>query len=761
MDRQPLLNDQQRNNQSDVVSITMEKESTANARSLKERHSVQRSLGFKNMVIYVLLFVNFVLCSKLYSTWSAGNNNKNDKTGAFSATGCSTLGEEPEHEGGDASTPEFWIKMALILFLVLIGGVFAGKFFCSLLCSFAFIFHLDWECTSVECAASHVVHCNRLTIGLMGLDETNLQVLMASGTPTEQVHAETVYKLLSRGKHWVLVTLLLGNVIVNETLPVVLDSELGGGVVAILISTLLIVVFGEIIPQAVCARYGLAIGSYCAKPMLVFMYIMSPVSYPIAMLLDSWLGVHHGTTYRRTELKTLVSLHQVDGMGELTDDEVTIIASVLDLKEKAISTVMTPLEDVFTLSEDAILDEQLMEEIVNAGHSRIPIYRHDDPSNFIGMLLVKRLITYDPEDHIPVRQFKINSLPEAAPNTSCLDILNFFQEGRSHMAIVTSEPGGFGHPVGVITLEDVIEELLGEEIVDESDVYVDIHNKIRVIRKPSKNVKMIKSLKSLLQSPAVSDASPLLGNKGTGTDRRTVTMPIENNYMATGKTILLRNPSAALLDNAAMAQTTNANTAANAHIPPTTPQGGSSNTTVASPKPTTANGNKDSPVVNFKDQVKVVQEIASKDTPEEIHERSVTIEVPDTEGGVYTIDPPSDAAVAEAAGDAVAAQVQVVPAVPETTPAPAIAQVVEEEVVEEVTPRSAEVLFEAERPTTEVLVDETTTSSSSNPGAPTAPLQGSESTSTLLSSVADVSNVNSPASTSSKKNKKKKKKNNK
>ncbi|KAG0338594.1 hypothetical protein BG004_007163 [Podila humilis] len=429
----------------------------------------------------------------------------------------------PEHEGEDAGTIGFWVKMALIFLLVMVGGVFAG-----------------------------------LTIGLMGLDETNLHVLMASGSPTERVHAETVFKLLSRGKHWVLVTLLLGNVIVNETLPVVLDSELGGGVVAILISTLLIVVFGEIIPQAVCARYGLAIGAFCAKPMLMFMYIMSPVAYPIAMLLDSWLGVHHGTTYRRTELKTLVSLHQVDGIGELTDDEVTIIASVLDLKEKPVSMVMTPLEDVFTLSEDAVLDEELMEEIVSAGYSRIPIYRFDDASNFIGMLLVKRLITYDPEDHITVRQFTINSLPEVAPNTSCLDILNFFQEGRSHMAMVTSEPGGFGVPIGVITLEDVIEELLGEEIVDESDVYVDIHNKIRVIRKPARNVSMLKNLKNLLRSPAMSDAAtPLLASQQQQQQQQQQQgAPLDgqpsfavhvgdlhaghtpSSYMATGKTII-------------------------------------------------------------------------------------------------------------------------------------------------------------------------------------------------------------------------------
>ncbi|KAF9931181.1 hypothetical protein FBU30_010624 [Linnemannia zychae] len=486
-------------------------------------HYQQKSSRFKSTAIYVLFFINLVFLARICSTIlkpedilsSLRTQHNNDFSTLNAHSNNNKPHREPEHDhqGGSVETLDFWLKMALIVFLVMVGGIFAG-----------------------------------LTIGLMGLDETNLHVLMASGSPKEQFHAETVFGLLSRGKHWVLVTLLLGNVIVNETLPVVLDSELGGGVVAILISTLLIVIFGEIIPQAVCARYGLAIGAYCAKPMLILMYIMSPIAYPIAMLLDSWLGVHHGTTYRRTELKTLVSLHQVNGIGELTDDEVTIIASVLDLKEKSVLSVMTPLEDVFTLSEDAILDEELMEEIVSAGYSRIPVYRHDDPSNFIGMLLVKRLITYDPEDHIPVREFKINSLPEIAPNTSCLDILNFFQEGRSHMAIVTSDPSGFGLPVGVITLEDVIEELLGEEIVDESDVYVDVHNKIRVIRKPTRNVHMIKSLKTLLQSPALSDAAtPLLDptipptnyNSTVGLDHR-LSIPLEtsNQYIATGKTIL-------------------------------------------------------------------------------------------------------------------------------------------------------------------------------------------------------------------------------
>lgn len=79
----------------------------------------------------------------------------------------------------------------------------------------------------------------------MGLDETNLQVLIESGTPTESKNAKKVLSLLNRGKHWVLVTLLLSNVIVNETLPILLDDVLSGGWQAVCTSTALIVIFGE------------------------------------------------------------------------------------------------------------------------------------------------------------------------------------------------------------------------------------------------------------------------------------------------------------------------------------------------------------------------------------------------------------------------------------------------------------------------------------------------------------------------------------
>jgi metal transporter CNNM len=214
---------------------------------------------------------------------------------------------------------------------------------------------------------------------------------------------------------------------------------------------------------------------------LTLMYIMAPVAWPTAKLLDYLLGEDHGTVYKKAGLKTLVNLHRTmgDAGHQLNEDEVTIISAVLDLKEKSVGTIMTPMEYVFTLSADDVLDEETMDLILSQGYSRIPIHAVENEENFIGMLLVKMLITYDPEDCKPVRDFALATLPETRAVTSCLDIVNFFQKGKSHMVLVSDHPGDDHGALGVVTLEDVIEELIGEEIIDESDVFVDVHKAIR------------------------------------------------------------------------------------------------------------------------------------------------------------------------------------------------------------------------------------------------------------------------------------------
>ncbi|KAJ5522805.1 hypothetical protein N7513_013378 [Penicillium frequentans] len=351
--------------------------------------------------------------------------------------------DEPPKEPND---PSLWLYLGFSAALVLSGGAFAG-----------------------------------LTIALMGQDEVYLQVIQTSGEESEKKNAASVLNLLKRGKHWVLVTLLLSNVITNETLPIVLDRTLGGGWPAVLGSTALIVIFGEVVPQSICVRYGLPIGAWMAPCVLVLMYVMSPVAWPVAKLLDRLLGEDHGTIYKKAGLKTLVTLHRTLGEAgeQLTSDEVTIISAVLDLKEKSVGSIMTPMEDVFTMSADTVLDERTMDVILSQGYSRIPIHAPENPTNFVGMLLVKMLITYDPEDCKRVRDFALATLPETRPETSCLDIVNFFQEGKSHMVMVSEYPSEDRGALGVVTLEDVIEELIGEEIIDESDVFIDVHKAIR------------------------------------------------------------------------------------------------------------------------------------------------------------------------------------------------------------------------------------------------------------------------------------------
>jgi metal transporter CNNM len=226
-----------------------------------------------------------------------------------------------------------------------------------------------------------------------------------------------------------------------------------------------VVIFGEVIPQSVCVRYGLSIGAYMAPFVLGLMWILAPVAWPTAKLLDKLLGEDHGTVYKKSGLKTLVTLHKTLGSSptdRLNQDEVTIISAVLDLKDKAVGDIMTPMEDVFTMSADTVLDEPTMNIILSAGYSRIPIYEPGNDRNFVGMLLVKILITYDPEDCQKVNEFALATLPETRPETSCLDIVNFFQEGKSHMVLVSEYPGENFGAIGVVTLEDVIEELIGE-----------------------------------------------------------------------------------------------------------------------------------------------------------------------------------------------------------------------------------------------------------------------------------------------------------
>ncbi|EMD35783.1 hypothetical protein CERSUDRAFT_115736 [Gelatoporia subvermispora B] len=297
-----------------------------------------------------------------------------------------------------------------------------------------------------------------LTLGYMSLDETQLNVLSVSGTPKQKKYANQI-KPIRKDGHLLLVTLLLANMITNETLPVISDPVLGGGVQSVVVSTVLIVIFSEIIPQSLCTRYGLYFGAKMAGFVRVLIWTLAIVAWPVAKILEFALGPHHGIIYRRAELKELIAMHSSRGElgGDLKTDTVTIIGGALDLQEKVVSQAMTKIEDVFMLSINDKLGYETLRKICLTGHSRVPVYEEVEvpivprdfnagtsaPANvqkvkkIIGILLVKQCVLLDPKEETPLRNIPLNKVPFVPRNEPLLGILDRFQEGRSHMAIVS------------------------------------------------------------------------------------------------------------------------------------------------------------------------------------------------------------------------------------------------------------------------------------------------------------------------------------
>ncbi|RIB20341.1 hypothetical protein C2G38_1204159 [Gigaspora rosea] len=299
----------------------------------------------------------------------------------------------------------------------------------------------------------------------MSLDETNLNILTRSEDPKKRKYAARILPIRKNG-HLLLVTLLVCNVLVNETLPIIMDDVIGSGISAILASSALILLFGEIVPQAICSRYGLAIGAFFAWPTRILIWLTFIVSYPISKILDFVLGQNHGIIYRRAELKELIKYHESSTKrgGDLNTDSVTIIRGALDFQDKVAEDAITPLDKVFMISNDVILDRKTLNELYLCGYSRIPVYSGSQ-NNIEGVLLAKSLILYNPDEALPLKNFSTNPILKVEASTSLVDILNSFQEGKCHMALVVKE----SNPIGIITLEDILEELIQEEIYDESD----------------------------------------------------------------------------------------------------------------------------------------------------------------------------------------------------------------------------------------------------------------------------------------------------
>eukprot|EP00850_Spirogloea_muscicola_P019578 SM000194S04814 [mRNA] locus=s194:18458:22727:- [translate_table: standard] len=279
-----------------------------------------------------------------------------------------------------------------------------------------------------------------LTLGLMSLGLVDLEVLQRSGSPDEQEQATTILPVVTK-QHQLLVTLLLCNAAAMEALPIFLD-KMFNPYLAVILSVTFVLLFGEVVPQAVCSKYGLAIGANLIWLVRGLMLVCWVVAYPMGKVLDAMLG-HDEGLFRRAQIKALVSIHGLEEGrgGELSHDETTIISGALDLSEKTAEEAMTPIESTFSLDINAKLDWEMLNKILAKGHSRVPVHS-GSLKNIIGLLLVKSLVTVRPEDETALSEIPIRRIPRVSGKMPLYALLNEFQKGSSHMAAVVK--GGKG-----------------------------------------------------------------------------------------------------------------------------------------------------------------------------------------------------------------------------------------------------------------------------------------------------------------------------
>ncbi|CAM9989171.1 unnamed protein product [Ectocarpus fasciculatus] len=324
-----------------------------------------------------------------------------------------------------------------------------------------------------------------LTLGLLGLDKIGLEIISHGDEPRMAAFAKKIQPVRADG-NLLLCTLLLGNVAVNALLSIVM-AQLTSGLVGFALATVIITIFGEIIPQAVCSRHALRIGSKVVPLVKGIIFLFYPVTKPLSLMLDKLLGDEIGTIHSRKELSELLKIHVEHGAIDVeTGREV---AGAMNYKEHTVREVMTPVKDCFMLSVSEKLNFKTLSIIFKSGFSRIPVFAKDR-NDVIGLLFTKDLIFIDPDDETPLKNFVQifgRAVTVVWPDFTLGDVLNVFKQGKSHLSLVRDvNDAGEGDPfyevVGIITLEDIIEEILGDEIVDETDAFVDMQNQLPVQR---------------------------------------------------------------------------------------------------------------------------------------------------------------------------------------------------------------------------------------------------------------------------------------
>ena len=289
------------------------------------------------------------------------------------------------------------------------------------------------------------------------------------------------FALLERQPTRFITTLLIGNNLVNiaaasliTQIAIQTAQRYGFGQslavgYATGITTLLVLIFGEITPKSIAVHHAVAFSRAVIRPV----YVMSIVLYPIGLAF-TWITGNVLRLFRLepsgnpllTENELRLMLRSAEESGVIEAQEEEMIKGIIDLEETVVREVMTPRVDVVAIHEDASMIE-LLRLTTEHGYSRLPVFG-ETIDNIRGFVYARDLLPYlaRPEELEQTRVADLMTPPQYVPETlSILNLLRDMRIRKNHMAIVVDE---FGGTAGIVTLEDIIEEITGE-IYDETD----------------------------------------------------------------------------------------------------------------------------------------------------------------------------------------------------------------------------------------------------------------------------------------------------
>jgi Mg2+/Co2+ transporter CorB len=289
--------------------------------------------------------------------------------------------------------------------------------------------------------------------------------------------AATAMKLLDRPER-LIGALLLGNNLANITASAVATAALikifgdSGAVIASAVMTVIILIFAEVMPKTYAIAYPERVALNVAPIMRVIAAVLGPVVLAVEYIVKQTLqifGVNidddQNVLSAHEELRGAIHLHHKEGAVIKKDKD--MLGGILDLKDLEVADVMVHRMKMVTLDVDEDV-AKIVDEVLKTGHSRIPMWK-DKPDNIIGILHAKNLfaaIQKNGGDTAKVKLAEILVDPWFVPDTRPLeDQLNAFLRRKSHFAIVVDE---YGETQGLIALEDIIEEIVGD-IQDEFD----------------------------------------------------------------------------------------------------------------------------------------------------------------------------------------------------------------------------------------------------------------------------------------------------